>query len=156
MCGCLLCAPYWEPALKPRPVLGIQLATLWFKVSTQVPWATPAWAIISEFGLWRQAAYISLRPWTGNVGGTGCILLTCKKGIIITPTCKNDSEGWLGWACGRPRHFRLLAWARAGTYCLSHRHQDRSLLVWLAVSVRWSDFSQILVCWVQVWIMWLK
>ena len=51
MCGCLLCAPHWEPGLQPRhvPWLGIELATLGFSVRCSIHWAMPARAAYSFF-----------------------------------------------------------------------------------------------------------
>ena len=44
MCGCLSCAPYWEPGPQPRHLLwlGIEPATLWFASQHSIHWATPA------------------------------------------------------------------------------------------------------------------
>ena len=44
MCGCLLCAPYWELGLQPRhvPWLVIEPVTLWVSGWRSIHWATPA------------------------------------------------------------------------------------------------------------------
>ena len=51
ICGCPLCAPYWEPGLQLRhmPWLGITLATLWFTGQHSIQWATPAKAKLVNF-----------------------------------------------------------------------------------------------------------
>ena len=57
MCGCLLCAPYWEshPQLRHVPWLGIKLVPLWFAGPCSIHWATPARA-------WHK--YYLAKQWT--------------------------------------------------------------------------------------------
>ena len=68
----LICAPYWGPGLKPRPVpwLGIEPVTFWFLSWHSVPWATPARATWWVLNL-------------GSVGVSNVYMHTWQRGMSV-------------------------------------------------------------------------